>query len=258
MRIDPSNAPATQALAAPESAPGHELRIGTDVDTFSYTDAAQAQVIGLNSRWSQRWSSEFALSTFQRFGQKATKFAAGTSFRLKERSWISVAGAAGHDNGVIPKREASIEFGHGFRFHTRFVRGLETSYQQRWLWYEGAHVVTLSGTQIWYLPKDWTWRLVVTGARSNFAGSGVEWVPSGSTRLGFPVRRRLSGNLSFAVGTENFAEADQIGRFSAHTYAAGLRYRFTAKQDVSGYVSRQDRSQSRSQTSYGLSYGSRF
>jgi tetratricopeptide (TPR) repeat protein len=258
LRIDPSNVSVVQGLSGSESAPRHELRIGADVDTFSYTRTAQAQVIGINSRWSQRWSSQFAVSAYQRFGQQAAKFAAGTTFRFRKADWFTLGAAAGYHNRVIPKKEASFEYGHGFRLRTGFVRGLETSYLQRWLWYEGAHVLTLSGTQIWYLPKDWTWGLVLTGARSGFADSGVAWVPSGSTRLGFPIHRKLSGNLAFGVGTENFAESDQIGRFSAHTYAGGLRYQLTAKQDVSGYVSHQERSHRRSQTSYGLSYGLRF
>lgn len=141
---------------------------------------------------------------------------------------------------------------------TSFLRGLDTSYQQRWLWYQNVHVLTVAGTQTWYLPKDWYWRVVVTGARSGFTGRAIEWVPSGSTRLGFPIYHNLSANLGFALGTENFAQADQIGRFSARIFAGGLRYRFTPKQDISGYIARQDRSQSRTQSSYGLSYGFRF
>jgi hypothetical protein len=70
--------------------------------------------------------------------------------------------------------------------------------------------------------------------------------------------RRLSGNLSFAVGSENFAQVDQIGRFSAYTFGAGLRYRFTRRQDLSGYVASQQRTQDRTQNSFGLSYGFRF
>ena len=44
-----------------------------------------------------------------------------------------------------------------------------------------------------------------------------------------PVQDALAASYEpFAVGTENFAESDQIGRFSAHTYGGGLRYRLTA------------------------------
>jgi len=53
------------------------------------------------------------------------------------------------------------------------------------------------------------------------------------TRLGFPItrwdERRLGGNVFYAVGTENFAQVDQIGRFSSHTYGGGLRFQLTAR-----------------------------
>jgi Tfp pilus assembly protein PilF len=258
LEVDPSDAAARQALAATELECRHELRIGTDVDTFSYTDAAQAQSITAASRWSDRWSTEVSLSTYQRFRRSAAKVTASAILRLGERDWLGAAMGGAHDDGIIPRREAGFEYGHGFRFHAGPLRGVEASYQQRWLWYRGAHVLTVGAAQTYYFPRDWTWRLLVSGARSGFGGTGVEWVPSGSARLGFPLYRRVSGNLAFAVGTENFAEIDQIGRFAARTYAGGVRYRFAPKQDVSGYIARQDRSLGRAQTSYGLSYGLRF
>jgi hypothetical protein len=99
----------------------------------------------------------------------------------------------------------------------------------------------------------------VVAARSSFPVVGIEWQPSGSTRLSFPLRsERLRGSVAFAVGTENFAKADQVGRFSARTFAAGLKYQINARQDVGGHVAFQDRSQQRTQTSVGFTYGIRF
>jgi hypothetical protein len=89
-------------------------------------------------------------------------------------------------------------------------------------------------------------------------GTPVECTPSGWTKLGFPLQRRVTGNVFFGVGSENFAQIDQIGRFSAHTFGGGLRYQFASRHDVSGYVARQDRNQGQTDTSFGLSYGIRF
>ncbi len=86
----------------------------------------------------------------------------------------------------------------------------------------------------------------------------MEWLSSGSIRIGFPIHRRLSGDVALFLGTENFQQLDQIGRLATRTFAAGLKYRFTPKQDLSGYVAHQDRSGDRVQNSYGLSYGLRF
>lgn len=163
-----------------------------------------------------------------------------------------------HDDGVIPKHEAFLECGHGFRFSWVAVRGLEASYQQRWLWYQGAHVLTLSLNQIYYLPRDWTWGFTMTGSRSGLGNSLVDWQPSGSTRLGFPLFRRLSGNISFGVGSEDFSQVDQIGRFAARTYGGGLMYRLSASQDIRGYFATQHRTEDKTQSSVGISYGFRF
>jgi hypothetical protein len=100
------------------------------------------------------------------------------------------------------------------------------------------------------------------GVRSTFSGTGAEWRPSGITRLGFPLanwgEKRLSGNIFFATGTEDFAQVDQIGRFASQTYGGGLRFQISARQDVMGYAWYQKRTQDRTDTSFGLSYGIHF
>ncbi len=258
LTVNPQNAEAKRSLAALADPPRHELRLGTDIDTFNYTDAALAQSVSITSRWNSRWTTFLGTSFYQRFGENPGKFTATTAFRFTPHDWLNVGGAMAPDNAVISRREALVEYGHGFRFERSWVRGLETSYQQRWLWYRGAHVLTLGFTQIYYLPKEWTWALTVTGARSGFAGTGIDWQPSGSSRLSFPLHRPLSGNVSFAVGSENFAQVDQIGRFSARTFAGGLRLRLNDRQDINGYIAAQNRTQGRTQNSFGLSYGLRF
>jgi hypothetical protein len=82
------------------------------------------------------------------------------------------------------------------------------------------------------------------------------------TRLGFPItkweERRLGGNVFFAVGTEDFAQVNQIGEFSSQTYGGGLRLQLTARQDVNGFAAYQRRSQDRTESSFGFTYGIRF
>ncbi len=181
---------------------------------------------------------------------------------------------------------------------TAFLRGVELLYIQRWLWYRDASVMTLGPGAIFYLPRNWTLTVRVTAARSDFDvavpidpidpgddgddgdeeddeddedgdgdgsdgggalqnGSG-EWSPSGAVRLAFPIHRRLTGNVFFAVGTESFAQVDEVGRFSARTWGGGLRWRLAKGQHIGGYAFYQDRSQGRTQTSFGLIYGLAF
>ena len=254
---DPQNPEARRNLNGIEIT-RYELRIGEDVDTFNFTDAALAHSVALKSRWSGRWSTIFAAGTYQRFGETATKGTVSATYQMTGKDWITAGAADAADHGIIPRHEAFFEYGHGFRIRNPFFRAVETSYQQHWFWYRGAHVLTVGVSELLYFPHDWTWSVTVNGARSGFSASGVEWVPSGATKLGFPLPYRFSGNLGFAVGSENFAQIDQIGRFSARTYAGGLRFRVGSKQDVSGYIASQERSQSRSQNSYGVSYGIHF
>jgi len=258
LQFDPKNQDARANLAGLREETNHELRVGEDVDFFNYTDAGQTQSVSLRSHWNPRWSTVFGVSTYQRFGQDAVKFLGSTAFHITPQDWISVGSALASGQDIVPTNEAFFEYGHGFRLGNRWVRGLESSYQQHWFWYQGAHVLTLATNQIVYLPRDWTWSLNVTGARTGFVGTPIDWAPSGWTKLGFPLRHRVTGNLFFAVGSENFAQIDQIGRFSAHTYGGGLRYQFAAQQDINGYVARQTRTQGQIDTSFGLSYGIHF
>jgi len=238
----------------------HELRFGIDTDSFNYTATAAAQAVVLTSRWDGRWTTSFAATFYQRFGASAGRWTARVSRRLGARSWIGVGGAAGHDEGVIPKRELVVEAGRGFRrSSTGVVRGLELTFSPQWLWFRESRVLALSGSQTLYLPHDCMWSTTLIAARSSFPLTGTDWQPAGSTRLSFPVRgHRLRAHLLFAAGAENFSTADQIGHFSARTWGGGLRYQFTAAQDIGGYFAYQDRSQGRTQTSLGFSYGFRF
>jgi hypothetical protein len=258
LQFDSQNKDARTGLASLRENTKHELRVGEDVEFFNYANAGQTQGVSLSSRWNQRWSTIFGVSTYQRFGQDAVKFGANGSFHVTTRDWVSVGSAVSNSQSVVPTSEAFVEYGHGFRVENRWLQGLESSYQQHWFWYQGAHVLTLNTSQVVYFPHEWTWSLNVTGARTGFAGTPVEWTPSGWTKLGFPLHHQVTGNLFFAVGSENFAQIDQIGRFSAHAVGGGLRYQFAARQDINGYAARQDRNQGQTDTSFGLSYGIHF
>ena len=72
------------------------------------------------------------------------------------------------------------------------------------------------------------------------------------------MRRNVAGNVAFANGTEDFAQVDQIGHFSARTFAGGWKYSFAPGQDIRGYFARQYRSNGQTQNSYGVTYGFHF
>jgi tetratricopeptide (TPR) repeat protein len=261
--LDPKDANARADLASVRGDTKHELRIGNDDDLFNFTSGNQGEWISLVSRWSPHWTTSAAGNFYQIANTWAGKFVGSVTGSMPHWGTLTVGGATGHDNTVIPGSEAFFEGDHGWRIsEDGVVRGIEVTYGQHWYWYSAARILTLNENTLVYLPKDWLWSLGLTGARSHFPGAGVDWKPSGLSKLAFPIRgwgeRRLSGNVFFAVGTEDFALINEIGSFSSRTYGGGLRFRINARQDVIGYAAFQQRTQNRTDMSFGWSYGIRF
>jgi len=260
--LDPDSVEARHALEPrfePDVRLRHEFRIGHDIDRYNFTDDSHSVTTSLRSRWSERWTSVVAGNFQHRFGQDVGRFTSSLTYRLSRRDALTAGGGTGRHRGVVPRGEVFLEYGRGIPLGaTSAVRGVELSVRQHWLWFRDARVVAVTPTALLYLPRDWTWSLGVTAARSRFPGLEAEWSPSGITRLGFPLHRRLRGEVFFAVGTENFAQLDQVGRFSARTWGASGRYRVSPRQEVTLYGLYQDRSLDRTQTSFGWSYALRF
>jgi tetratricopeptide (TPR) repeat protein len=263
LNLDPTSEEARDGLISLRPEAKHELRFGQDNDVFNFAGANHDEWTSLASQWTPHWATAIAGSFYQRGGVDAGKFVGSVTRRQPHWGALTVGGAVGDDNAVVPKSEAFFDLDHGWKLgETTFVRAVETVYGQHWYWYQSSRILTLTGTTIVYLPREWTLSLGATGARSAFSGTDTEWRPSGITRLGFPLAnwgpRRLSGNVFYAAGTEDFGEVDQIGRFSSQTYGGGLRLQLTASQDLTGYCSYQKRTQNRTDTSLGLSYGIHF
>ena len=261
--LDPASVEARAGLVSVRGEAKHELRFGQDNDLFNFASANHDGSVGLVSQWTPHWTTSFAGSFYERAGIKAGKFSGAATGRLLRWGSLTIGGAAGRDNGVIPKSEAFFGADHGWKINeTNFLRAVEFVYGQHWYWYQTSRILTLNGAAIVYLPREWTLSLGATGARSAFSRTDAEWRPSGMGRLVFPLanwgERRLSGNTFFAAGTEDFAQIDQIGRFASQTYGGGLRLQIDARQDVSGFASYQKRTQDRTDTSFGLSYGIHF
>jgi tetratricopeptide (TPR) repeat protein len=263
LKLNPGSAEARAGLISLRQEPKHELVFGLDNDNFSFASANHGQWTSLASQWTSRWATSVAGSFYQRSGAGAGKFVGSVTWRQPKCGAITVGGAIGHDNEVIPKSEAFFDLDHGWKTgETTFVREVEISYGQHWYWYQSSRILTLNNTIMIYLPREWTLSLGGTGARSAFSGTGAEWRPSGITRLAFPLAdwgpQRLSGNVFFAAGTEDFAQVDQIGRFASRTYGGGLRFQITERQAATGYGSYQIRTQNRTDTAFGLSYEIHF
>jgi hypothetical protein len=263
LSLDPTSTEAQAGLTSVREVAKHEFRLGQENDLLNFAGDYHGEWASLVSEWTRYWTISVSGDFYQRGGADAVKFVGSVTLRQPNWGAVTVGGAIGHDNAVIPKSEAFFDLDHGWKTgETNFVRSLEFMYGQHWYWYQTSRILTLNGTAIVYLPQDWTFSLAASGARSAFSGTSAEWRPSGIARLGFPLARwedrRLSGNVFFAAGTEDFAVVDQIGRFASQTYGGGLRFQITSGQDVMGYAGYQRRTQNRTDTSFGLSYGIHF
>lgn len=258
LAIEPDNSEAIAAVKARPQSPRYELRFGNDTDNFNYTDAANTQLVSLRVRANSRVSASFGGEFYERFGQEAQKLRIGTTLNLSKNNYLNVSGAFATKQDVVSRYDNSVEFGRVFRFRSGFVRGLEATIEERSSWFTSSQVTAIRTGAILYLPNDWAWGISITAARSAFDDAGASWAPSGSTRLWFPLHNRVRGNLLWAVGTENYSTVDQIRRFAAQTYGGGVRISITEHQDISASTSYQRRTQGRTQTSAGVSYGIRF
>jgi YaiO family outer membrane protein len=256
---DASSTEAKAGLEQLQEHSRHQIRIGSDLDLFNFAENGSVVTARIRSRVNSRVHSAVSATQVKRFGERAMGFGAESTLRLGKSANLTAGGAAARDEGIIPRNEAFFELGKGFQGRGFGpVHGIELLYQQRWLWFRDARVLVFSPGAILYLPNDWTWLFRVSAARTHVTGNGIQWQPSGWTRLSFPITRNVSSHLLFGSGTENFGLIDQIGQFSARTWGSGLNFRLTAGQEISTYGSFQSRSEGRSQTSFGVNYGIRF
>jgi len=263
LSLNPANEEARVAQRSVLGESKNELRLGQEDNAFNFVYPNYDEWLSLRRQWNERWSTTFLGNFFQWGPADAGKFVASAAVRLPKLGTLTVGGAAGHDSGVLPKREAFFELDRGWKTsETRFVRGLELTYGPHWYWYQGVRVLALTGVNLLYLPREWTFSIGITEAQSAFPGLGARWRPSEIARLGFPILRReekkLSGNVFFATGTEDFASLAQIGSFASQTFGGGLRFFMTTRQDIGPYASYQKRSQGRNDANFGLTYGFRF
>lgn len=254
---------ATAGLRSLELPPRFEIDFTNETDTFNYTGAANAQTVVFVAKPNDQWTFSNETDSYQRFGADAQKDVIAAARRFRGGNWLTVGAGAGNAQGVIPDSEAYFEYDRGFDLsESAPLRGLEATYNQHWFWYQGAHVLVLTGTVAADFAREYRWSFSASGARSGFAGTSIAWEPSGYSKLEFPLPHvradRFLPNLTFAVGSENFTEVDQLSAFASRTYGSGFRLGLTERQFVNLYFAWQDRNGGNSEGIYGASYGIRF
>ena len=266
--ISPLNDEAAAGLCAlreaSDAAAKFELSFGNETDAFNYSGAANTQTVGFVAKPDSRWILSGEGDSYQRFGALAQKFLGAATLRIDRSDSLTVSGGgSGNADGIIPRAETFVEYGHGVSLsETNALRGIEFAYNQRWLWYAGAHAMVLTGTTAADFARGFRWTVSASGARSGFAGAAVAWEPAGYSRFDFPLPHvrpdRVLLDVTFAVGTENFGELDQVGAFASRTFGGGARLGVSARQRVTFYAAHQIRNSGNTENIFGASYGVRF
>ncbi|MGC1289819.1 MAG: hypothetical protein WA855_00945 [Candidatus Acidiferrales bacterium] len=261
--IAPADDDAAAGLRELQSPPHREIDFTSETDTFNYTNPANAQTVVFVDKPNDHWILSTEADSYQRFGADAQKGIGAAAYRFKGGNWLTLGGGGGNAQGVIPEAETYFEYDHGFRIsETAPLRGIESTYNQHWYWYDGAHVMALTGTTAADMARDFRWTFSFTEARSGFAGTPVAWEPSGYTKLEFPLphvrAEKFLPNVMYAVGSENYSELDQVTAFASRTYGGGFRLGITERQYVNFYFAWQERNGGNTEGIYGVSYGLRF
>jgi Tfp pilus assembly protein PilF len=169
LRFDPASAEARAGLHSLRGEPRNELRLGNEIDFLSYAAANQGSSANLATRWTPVLGTNFGFGEYHRGGVFAEKFVASATGRVPRLGAITGGGAIAHDRAVIPKSEAFFDLDRGWKIgEGTLFRGFELDYGQHWYWYQAARILTLNGSAVIYLPRDWQFLLAATGARSAF------------------------------------------------------------------------------------------
>ena len=82
--------------------------------------------MSLVSKWTPQWTTSVAGSFYQRDSIDAGEFVGSVTRTQPHWGALTVGGATGHDNGVIPETEAFFNLDHGFKIsEDKPIRGLE-------------------------------------------------------------------------------------------------------------------------------------
>jgi tetratricopeptide (TPR) repeat protein len=258
LALSPRDEDALAGLASLRTEARHQLWTRADVDYYNFTGDADAFTERLHSSWTPAWQTDLGARVDNRADQTAWRALGAVSRRLAHRTTLTFGGSAGPGRDIVSNREVFAGVGKGFQTGNGAIRGLALEYEQRWLWFDEADVVTARPSATLYFPHEWEAMFSMTAARSTFVALGAGWQPAGSARLSFPLASWLSGRAFYATGAENFALRDQIGSFSAWTVGGGARITLPGGQDIDVTVARQQREQERTQTTIGVGHGIRF
>ena len=237
----------------------YQLIVGANSDLISYAPNGSALSAVVDARWNARWSTSAGVIRYGRFGKTAEGVEASASYRPSAADAIVFGGSAAGNAGIAPRTLWKLGYSHGLRFgEGRIVRGLELSYDQKWVRYPDARIVNFAPSVSFYLPRNWIWTGGISTARTVMESGSPSWSRSAQTRLMFPLHAGYTGQLLLASGAENFGTLDQVLFRNSKLAAAGLKVRIVPGQEINALIGYQQIAGGRTQVSLRLVYALRF
>jgi tetratricopeptide (TPR) repeat protein len=246
------------AWAAESDLYRYSLRLGSETDLFTYSSAAQTQVVEFGVRWNSRWSSRLLATSYRRFSESAGQWGTAVSYRISADQSLAASFAAANHQQIAPVRQFAFDYDHGTRLHAGALKGMEFVAHSASIWFDGAAVTVLGGSAIGYLSRDWMCTFSGNAARTRFTNAGASWAPALFLKLSLPALSRLRADIGAGTGAENYSNQDQIGQISARTYAGGVHYSLSRAQEISASAAYQQRSHGAIEVDTGVGYELRF
>lgn len=256
LEVDPGNPEAEEALEAIRLETRYRLATGYFLEEFDFVGNANGQFVEfLYHDLDRVWL--LGRFTFQnKFDQNNTRYTLGGTYRFFSRTWVRAqVSLAPSGDTVVANQDYTLEVTQGLRPPISVGAGY------RFLDFQAADVHVVTALVNWDPRPDLHLFVRYTPARTTFTGGGGSvWNQNGWARLVWDVNRTFSPYLLFAVGSESFTglSADELGRFAAQTWGAGVEVRVTKLQGFSVGYYRQNRTRDNRQQGFSLSYFIRF
>ena len=204
LRLDPANDEARVAQRSVFGAPKNELRFGQEDNLFNFTGANYDEWLSLRTQWGPHWiyriSGEFFSMGHGGCRKVCGQCQAGSQWGALT-SWEARPRTIAECFRETKLSSSSITAGKPAR--RALCAGSNSLTASIGIGIKAPKILALTSVTLVYLPREWTFSMGVTEARSAFPGIGTQWRPSEIARLGFPIMRReekqLSGNVFFAT-----------------------------------------------------------
>ncbi len=253
LQTDPNNTEARDAMRNMEREEPFRLETGYLFEGYDFTRNTNGSFVQLVYRDYDRKTLLGGFQYQNKFGENDTLFTLGATYRVLHRTYLRGEMTVGpRSQAVVPNQDYTVELTQGL------PHGVAIGGAFRYMNFATADVQVPTGILDWDVKPTLHLVLRYTPAGTFFRGvPGRAWNQGGWVRSVWDANRRFSPYLLFATGAESFEGAvssEQLGRFIAHTYGAGMEIHLSLKQGLRLGYFYQKRTSGRKEQSVGASY----